>query len=53
MQLLADPGSNAHNDCYLYLQIKDKDFVRAFPKKGFSCAKDNVVKLSKKYLTTS
>jgi len=53
LQLLADPGSNAHNDCYLYLQIKDKDFVRAFPKKVFSCAKDNVVKLSKKYLTTS
>ncbi|MBV9953393.1 MAG: ABC transporter substrate-binding protein [Acidimicrobiia bacterium] len=52
LQLLADPGSNAHNDCYLYLQIKDKDFVRAFPKKGFSCAKDNVVTLSKKYLTS-
>jgi ABC-type branched-subunit amino acid transport system substrate-binding protein len=52
LQLLADPGANAHNECYLYLQIKDKDFVRVFPKKGFSCAEDNVLTLSKKYLTS-
>ena len=43
LQLLADPGANKHNDCFLYLQIKDKDFVRAFPKKGFACDPDNVV----------
>jgi hypothetical protein len=52
LQLEADPGANAHNDCYLYLQIKDKDFVRAFPKKGFSCNPDNVVTLSKKYFSS-
>ena len=51
LQLLADPGANKHNDCFLYLQIKDKDFVRAFPKKGFSCDPDNVVTLKKKYVT--
>ena len=51
LQLLADPGANKHNDCFLYLQIKDKDFVRAFPKKGFSCDPDNVVTLKKEYVT--
>ena len=51
LQLLADPGANKHNECFLYLQIKDEDFVRAFPKKGFSCDPDNVVTLKKEYVT--
>jgi ABC-type branched-subunit amino acid transport system substrate-binding protein len=51
LQLLADPGANKHNDCFLYLQVKDKDFVRAFPKKGFSCDPANVVTLKKKYVS--
>jgi ABC-type branched-subunit amino acid transport system substrate-binding protein len=51
LQLLADPGANAHNQCYLYLRVEDGDFVRAFPKEGFSCDPENVVTLKKDYLS--
>jgi hypothetical protein len=51
LQLMADPGANAHNECYLYLRVEDGDFVRAFPEKGFSCDPENVVTLKKDYLT--
>lgn len=33
----ADPGGNVQNTCFLYLQVTDAKFERAFPDKGFDC----------------
>lgn len=37
LQMEADPGGNVQNTCFLYLQVTDAKFERAFPDKGFDC----------------
>lgn len=51
LQMTADPGTNSHNDCFLYLQIKSGKFERSFPDEGFSCEPADVIELSKEYTT--
>jgi len=51
LQMKTDPGSGTHNDCFLYLRIKDGKFERAFPEKGFECDPKNIVKLDRDYTT--
>jgi ABC-type branched-subunit amino acid transport system substrate-binding protein len=38
-----DPGANRQLGCFMYLQVRGGQFVRAFPSRGFSCSPDNVV----------
>jgi ABC-type branched-subunit amino acid transport system substrate-binding protein len=40
-----DPGGNRQLGCFMYLQVRSGQFVRAFPARGFSCSPDNVVAL--------
>ena len=37
LHFMADPGANVVGDCFLYLQVKDAKFTRAFPAEGFEC----------------
>jgi ABC-type branched-subunit amino acid transport system substrate-binding protein len=39
LHFLADPGDNASSNCFMYVEVKDKKFVRLWPKKPttFDC----------------
>jgi ABC-type branched-subunit amino acid transport system substrate-binding protein len=43
LHMVTDPGSRAHNECYLYLRVADGEFVREQPDEGFSCDPDTVI----------
>jgi ABC-type branched-subunit amino acid transport system substrate-binding protein len=40
-----DPGANRQLACFMFLQVRNGAFARAFPARGFSCSPDNVVTL--------
>ncbi|MGQ0803878.1 MAG: ABC transporter substrate-binding protein [Actinomycetota bacterium] len=41
----ANPGDNIVTECFIYLKVEGGEFVREFPKEGFSCDEKNVVEV--------
>jgi ABC-type branched-subunit amino acid transport system substrate-binding protein len=41
----ANPGDNLVTQCFIYLKVEGGEFVREYPKEGFSCDKKNVVEV--------
>ena len=41
----ANPGDNLVTQCFIYLKGEGGEFVREYPKEGFSCDKKNVVEV--------
>ncbi|HUF83695.1 MAG TPA: ABC transporter substrate-binding protein [Acidimicrobiia bacterium] len=41
----ANPGDNQVTQCFIYLKVEGGEFVREFPKEGFSCDEKNVVEV--------
>jgi ABC-type branched-subunit amino acid transport system substrate-binding protein len=44
-----DPGANRQLACFMFLQVRNGAFARAFPARGFSCSPDNVVTLKQTF----
>ncbi len=41
----ANPGDNLVTECFIYMKVEGRKFVREFPDEGFSCDKKNVVEV--------
>ncbi len=53
MHIPTDPGANRQLACFMFLQVRGGQFVRAFPPRGFSCSPDNVVPLKPTFSVAS
>jgi hypothetical protein len=42
LQALADPGGKQPSGCFVQLQVKDGEFERIFPKRGFECRPEDI-----------
>ncbi len=49
IQMTTNPGEKLLNDCFLYMQIEDEDFVREYPDEGFDCDEAYVVESEQVY----
>lgn len=49
LHMTADPGTGAHNECFLYLRLTDGEFVREHPDEGFSCEPGDVIETEQAY----
>jgi ABC-type branched-subunit amino acid transport system substrate-binding protein len=49
----ADPGGNRQLTCFMFLQVRNGSFARAFPPRGFSCSPDNVATLQPTFSVAS
>jgi ABC-type branched-subunit amino acid transport system substrate-binding protein len=49
LHMVANPGENVHNDCFLYMRIADGDFVREHPDEGFECDPAFVIESDESY----
>ncbi len=43
LHMVTDPGTRAHNECFLYLRIVDGEFQREHPDEAFSCDPETVI----------
>ena len=49
LQALTDPGAKEPSGCFVQLQVKDGEFERIFPRRGFECRPDDIADVPEEF----